>query len=82
MTDYRKCGVTASSEEFSCNILAKEMWTCCIDRNVWLSAVHVPRKENSNADYFSRLLSESTEWKFFPMIFKKHVTHFTSKAYY
>ena len=55
------------------------MWTYCIDRNVWLTTVHIPGKENNTPDYLMRLLHENIEWKLFPTIFKKPETHFTSK---
>ena len=58
------------------DILAKEIWTYCIDMDIWLLAVHIPRKENNTADYMSKLLDENTEWRLFPTIFKKSVTHF------
>ena len=45
----------------SCDRLAKEIWTCCSDINTWLSAIHIPRKENNKADYMSRLLNDNTE---------------------
>ena len=34
----------------------------CINRKVWLSAVHIPGKDNETADYMSRLQNENTEW--------------------
>ena len=55
----------------SCDRLAKEIWTYCSERNTWLSAIHIPRKENNKADYMSRLLNDNTEWKLDPQILQK-----------
>ena len=32
------------------NNLAKEMWTWCINKNIWVSAVHIAGKLNTSAD--------------------------------
>ena len=47
----------------SYNHLSKKIWDYCINRKVWLSAVHIPGKDNETADYMSRLQNENTEWK-------------------
>ena len=60
----------------SCNHLAKEIWTCCTDQKIWLSAVHIPGKDNNTADYVSRLLNENTEWRLAPFVFHKIVNLF------
>ena len=36
-----------------------------------MSAIHIPGKENDEADYMSRLLNDNTEWKLDPQIFQK-----------
>ena len=36
-----------TSHSDSCNSVAKEIWEWCIDRKVWLSAAHIPGKQNS-----------------------------------
>ena len=56
--------------------------TCCIDRNVWLLANHIPGKGNIATDYQWRLLNENPECKLFSIIFEKPPTHFTSKTHY
>ena len=33
--------------------LTKELWTYCVERNSWLSATHIPGKENNKANYMS-----------------------------
>ena len=60
----------------SCNHLAKEIWTYCTDQKIWLSAVHIPGKDNNTADYMSRLLNENTEWRLAPFVFNKIVNLF------
>ena len=60
----------------SCNHLTKEIWTYCTDQKIWLSAVHIPGKDNNTADYMSRLLNENTEWRLAPFVFHKIVNLF------
>ena len=60
----------------SCNHLAKEIWIYCTDQKIWLSAVHIPGKDNNTADYMSRLLNENTEWRLAPFVFHKIVNLF------
>ena len=55
----------------SCDRLAKEIWRYWTERNTWLSAIHIPGKENNEADHMSRLLNENTEWKLDSPIFQK-----------
>ena len=38
----------------SLNDLSKTIWHFCADRNIWLSACHVPGVENIEADFLSR----------------------------
>ena len=51
----------------SCNHLSKTIWYYCINRKVWLSAVHIPGKDNETAEYMSRLPNENTEWRLSPI---------------
>ena len=37
-----------------CNSLTKEIWDWATDRNIWLSAAHIPGSINVDADQFSR----------------------------
>ena len=60
----------------SCNRLAEEIWTYCTDQKIWLSAVHIPRKNNNTADYMSRLYNENTEWRLAPFVFQKIINLF------
>ena len=44
-----------------------------------MSAIHIPGKENDEADYMSRLLNDNTEWKLDPQIFQKIFKLFSVK---
>ena len=58
------------SEE--CNSLAKSIWLWCMDRNIWLSATHIPGNTCSNdADFESRHFSDNVEWKLKESIFSQ-----------
>ena len=61
-----------------CDRLAKEVWTYFSEKT-WLSAIHIPGKENNEADYMSRLLNNNTEWKLDPQIFQKILKLFSVK---
>ena len=54
-------------------MIGKKIWTYCSERNSWLSAIHIPGKENNEAEYMSRLLNDNTEWKLDPQIFQNIV---------
>lgn len=57
-----------------CNEITKQLWLWCIDRNIWLSASHIPGKENVIADKASREKSKpDLEWKLNPKIFDEIV---------
>ncbi|XP_068713259.1 uncharacterized protein [Montipora foliosa] len=45
------------SKSEGCDILATEIWDWAITRQVWLSAVHTPGAENTEADSLSRNLN-------------------------
>ena len=46
----------------ACNSLAKQIWAWAIDHNIWLSATHIPGKDNVEADIASREFNDRTEW--------------------
>ena len=50
------------SKSHQLNRLAKEMWSWCIEKNIWLSAVHIAGKINASADNRSRKFSDKHEW--------------------
>lgn len=45
----------------TCNKLAKEIWLWAIERQIWVSATHIPGVENE-ADFESRNHNDNTEW--------------------
>ena len=53
-----------------CNWLALQLWLWCMERKIWLSAFHVPGKENIS-DAGSRIFNENVEWQLDPIIFQK-----------
>ena len=44
------------------NALGKTIWEWCIPRNIWISAAHIPRVDNTLADSESRSTDSHTEW--------------------
>jgi len=52
--------------------LAREIWTWCADRNIFIYAAYIPSAQNCEADAESRVISEGTEWtlenRFFTII--------------
>ena len=44
-------------------MITKQIWDFCIEKVVWLSAAHVPGRENVDADLESRKINSNTEWK-------------------
>ena len=63
----------------SCNNLSKTIQYYIINRKVWLSAVHIPGKDNKTADYMSRLQNENTQWRLSPIIFQRIIKIFYCK---
>ena len=55
----------------SCNQLAKSIWMCCKENDIWLTACHLPGVLNIEADKSSRQFNERTEWQLQPGIFSK-----------
>ena len=59
-----------------CNDIVPRIWLWCKDRNIWLSASHLPGKSNVEADRLSRLNHRCSEWKLKVEIFDKIVNIF------
>ena len=59
------------SKARECNSIAKRIWLWCLDRNIWISAAHIPGTSNIVADNCSRSFNDSTEWKLDPKVFGK-----------
>ena len=52
-----------------CNNMARQIWLWCIEREIWLSACHIPGSINVEADSESRVFNTSTEWSLHPAVF-------------
>ena len=59
------------SRSLRCNRVAQEMWAWAEAKGVWLSAAHIPGKNNIQADYYSREQNDSKEWTVTSKIFLK-----------
>ena len=59
-----------------CNSLTKEIWDWAIDKNIWLSAAHIPGSNNVDADQLSRNLNLNLEWMLPAPILKRIVSLF------
>ena len=64
------------SKSFRCNFLVKQMWEWCITRNIWISAAHIPGRDNTIADQQSRKFNDQTEWMLNKQVFKEIVSRF------
>lgn len=54
-----------------CNEITKTIWLWCKDRDIWLSAAHLPGSLNVKADRQSRLEHDNTEWKLDIHVFRQ-----------
>ena len=59
-----------------CNKLAKSIWMCCVQNEIWLTACHLPGVLNFEADKSSRQFNERIEWQLKPGIFLKIIDIF------
>ena len=57
------------SKEFN-NSIVKDIWQWCIEKQIWLTAVHIPGTKNVEADRESRVFSDNKEWITRPDILK------------
>ena len=64
-----------------CNFLARETWFWCIDRNLWISAAHLPGTSNVAADKASHVFCDQTEWKLDETIFESITAYFYIPRY-
>ena len=56
------------------NDLTCTIWKWCAERKLWLSAAHIPRVANVEADKLSRDLHRDTEWKLNSQLLKEALT--------
>ena len=59
-----------------CNSIAKEIWEWCIERNLWISTVHIPGCNNVEGDLYSRELESTTQQQLNLVIFKNIIKTF------
>ena len=45
----------------TCNKIACRIWNFCIENKLWVSAAHIPGKNNIEAGQESRILQNATE---------------------
>ena len=50
------------THSMECKSVAKEIWLFCIQREIWISAAHIPGKNNIQADRESRVFTDNKEW--------------------
>ena len=50
-----------------------------LNRKIWLTAVHIPGKDNETADYMFRRQNENTEWRLSPIVFQRILEFFYCK---
>ena len=46
----------------NCHKITKQIWSWCLERNIHISAEHLPGSENTVADSASRIFNDNTEW--------------------
>ena len=51
--------------------LAKELWMWCLEREILLTAQHLPGKENVIADTESRVMRDRSDWMLNPSVFRQ-----------
>jgi len=52
-------------------MLTRDLWIWCLERNIYITAVHLPGVLNTIANAESREILDKTDWKLNPMIFQK-----------
>ena len=51
------------------NRIARTIWFWCLERDLWISAAHLPSNSNSAADKASHIFHDHTEWMLDPNIY-------------
>jgi len=65
-----------SCASMSCDFETKMIWNWAIERNIWISASHIPGSQNTEADKESRKNETYTEWKLNENIFSEIISNF------
>lgn len=63
---------------YSLNLLANKLWLWCKNRNIWITARHIPGLKNTIADFKSRKFNDSLEWSLCQSIFKNIVKQWSN----
>lgn len=58
-----------------CNQITRDLWVWCSTHNIWLTAVHIPGKQNVLADKESREKHSDIEWKLNTQLFEDVTAH-------
>ena len=66
-------GSVHSSE---CNDVVRQIWIWAQERNIWLSAAHIPGEDNVTADNASRKFADDSEWELNDSIFQQICAEF------
>ena len=53
-----------------CNDIARSIWLWCIEKQLWITASHLPGSENIAADSKSRIFDDTTEWMLSKSVFE------------
>ena len=61
------------THSMKCHSVAKTIWLFCMERKKWLSAAHIPGKDNITADRESRVFSDNKEWMLLTHLFQEIV---------
>ena len=61
--------------------LTLEIWTWCLQRNILISAQHVPGKENTVADSESLTFLDSTDWQLDPKVITPFLTNWNTDLF-
>ena len=66
-------GITKQGSTMSlpCNEIARRIWMWAWNKNIWLTAAHIPGIYNVEADKESRVFREDREWALTPNVFDK-----------
>ncbi|CAH3179081.1 unnamed protein product, partial [Porites lobata] len=60
-------------KSLNCNDMAIQIWEWCSQRNIWISASHIPGSINVEADKESRKINDSTEWSLSMIVYNRLV---------
>ena len=63
--------IIGGTKSLECNSLAQQIWAWAVERNIWLSAAHLPGVDNVAADRLSRELNLDLEWMLAKPVFYK-----------